>query len=71
MSNEERDVRCSACGKLLAKVRDGQLTLQRGDMQATFDGEFRAAFICHRPSCRRLNLVRIRSQADPTVALPE
>ena len=68
VANELQDVRCSACGKLLAKLHDGSLTLQRGDLQATFDGDFRASFICNRPSCRRLNVVRVRSHGEPSPA---
>jgi phage FluMu protein Com len=59
MSNQPEDVRCSACGKLLAKLRDGVLAVQRGDLQATFDGEFRASIVCGQPRCRRLNVVRV------------
>jgi hypothetical protein len=49
------------CGRLLAKMSNGALTLQRGDVQATFDGEFHASFVCYQPRCRRLNVVRIHS----------
>lgn len=65
MPNEVQDVRCSACGKLLARIREGVLMVQRGDLQATFDGEFQAAFVCGQPRCRRLNTVRIRPQHVP------
>jgi phage FluMu protein Com len=66
MPNEVQDVRCAACGKLLARMRDGQLMVQRGDLQATFDGEFQAAFVCGQPRCRHLNLLRIRAQQNPS-----
>ena len=68
VANEARDVRCSACGKLLARLHDGCLTVQRGDLQATFDGDFRASFVCNKPTCRRLNVVRVRSHQDQTPA---
>ena len=64
MANEEKDVRCSGCGKLLARLHDGCLTVQRGDLQATFDGDFRVSFVCNKPACRRLNVVRVRSHLD-------
>src|SRR5436190_22319432 len=38
MSNEADEVRCAGCGRLLAKLRDGRLSVQRGELQATFDG---------------------------------
>jgi phage FluMu protein Com len=68
MSEEVREIRCSGCGKLLAKVCGRFLIVQRGDLQVTFDGEFRASFVCSRPGCRRLNLVQIESQEALTVA---
>jgi phage FluMu protein Com len=61
MANEVEDVRCTACGKLLARLRDGVLALQRGDLQASFNGDFQASFVCPGPRCRRLNLVSVRS----------
>jgi phage FluMu protein Com len=69
VSNEvQDDVRCSACGKLLARLRDRQLTLQRGDSQVTIHGDFTAAFVCGHPRCRRLNVVRVRSHPAPSAA---
>ena len=64
MSTDEMDVRCSACGKLLAKARDGALVIQRGDLLATFDGHFRASLTCSRPGCGQKNVVVVVSQAD-------
>lgn len=61
MSNEGWDVRCSACGKLLAKVQDGLLTIQRGDLRATFDGRFRASILCGRLGCGQKNVVLVMS----------
>jgi hypothetical protein len=64
MSTDELDVRCSACGKLLAKARDGSLVIQRGDLRATFDGQFRASLTCSRPSCGHKNVVVVVSQRE-------
>jgi len=61
MANEEWDVRCVACGKLLAKAQDGLLTIQRGDLCATFDGRFRASIVCGRPGCGQRNVVLVMS----------
>jgi hypothetical protein len=63
MSIETREIRCTGCGSLLAKLADGALTLQRNDLQATFEGDFRAAIVCYRARCRRLNTVRLRATA--------
>jgi phage FluMu protein Com len=68
VSNEVQEVRCSACGRLLAKLRDGLLMLQRGDLEVTIDGEFSAAFVCSRPRCHRLNVVRVRSHPPSSLA---
>jgi hypothetical protein len=61
MSIETREVRCTGCGSLLAKLADGALTLQRNDLQATFDGDFHASIVCYRARCRRLNVLRVRA----------
>jgi hypothetical protein len=68
MSTDEMDVRCSACGKLLAKARDGSLVIQRGDLRATFDGQFRASLTCSRPGCGQTNVIVVVSQRDCPVA---
>jgi phage FluMu protein Com len=60
MSNGTDELRCTHCGRLLAKLKSGVLALQRGDVQATFDGDFHASFVCYQPRCGRLNVVRIR-----------
>ena len=63
MSIETREVRCTGCGSLLAKLADGALSLQRNDLQATIDGDFRASIVCYRAKCRRLNVLRVRAPA--------
>ena len=69
MSNEPKEVRCKGCGRLLAKLRDGQLTIQRGDVHATFEGAFRAALVCSQPRCRRTNSIDVVSQAAQRLAI--
>lgn len=54
-----QEVRCIACNVLLAKLEQGALNIQRGDLEATFDGEFRASLVCYRPRCRKLNVIRM------------
>jgi hypothetical protein len=63
MSIDSREIRCTGCGSLLAKLADGALALQRSDLQATFDGDFRASIVCYRAKCRRLNVLRVRAPA--------
>lgn len=58
------DVRCTGCGALLAKMERGALTIRRGELQATFDGDFHASLVCYRPPCRRLNVIRIAASAN-------
>lgn len=68
MASQAEDVRCTGCGKLLARRVGGVLTIQRGDLQVTVDGDFHAAFVCYQPRCRRLNVLTVRSQASTKVA---
>ena len=70
MANQPEDVRCTGCGKLLARLRGGVLTIQRGELQVTCDGDFRASFVCYQPRCRRLNVVRVRSHGGHMGAFP-
>lgn len=53
------EIRCTACNVLLAKLERGVLNIQRGDLQASFDGDFHASLVCYRPRCRKLNVVRM------------
>lgn len=68
MSTNENEVRCQHCGALLAKVGDAGLTIRRGDLQASINGDFRAALVCYRPGCRRLNVVRVPAPAKEAAA---
>jgi hypothetical protein len=70
MSIQTREIRCTGCGSLLAKLADGALSLHRNDLQATFDGDFRASIVCYRAKCRRLNVLRLRAGADDRPARP-
>lgn len=63
-ANKDKELRCAACGVLLAKEEAGALSIRRGDLQATIDGEFRASLVCYRPRCRKLNVFRL-SAAPP------
>ncbi len=56
-----QEVRCTACGMLLAKRDETGLSIQRGDLQATFDGEFHASLVCYR--CKALVVVRLAPTA--------
>lgn len=58
----DREVRCRHCGTLLGKLDPAGLTIRRGDLQVTLDGDFRAAFVCHRPSCRSLNVLQLSTE---------
>ena len=55
------EVRCKACGVLLAKLDDAGLSVRRGELQVTVDGEFHASIVCYRPRCRTLNVLRLRT----------
>ena len=54
-----KEIRCAGCGSLLAKLEGATLNLQRGDLQATFDGQFHASIVCYRARCRQLSVVQI------------
>lgn len=68
MRTQLHEVRCKACGILLGKVDEHGFTIQRGDLQATIDGEFRAALVCYRPRCRTLNVLQLPAATRPMVA---
>ena len=56
------DVRCEACGALLARIDASGLCIRRGDLEACIDGRFRARLTCYRPRCKRLNQVRVTTE---------
>ncbi len=71
MSIDAREIRCSACQSLLAKLQGGALVIQRGDLQATVAGELQAELTCYRRTCRRTTVVYVArskemSQDEPT-----
>ena len=61
------EIRCAGCGSLLAKLQPtapttiggGALHLRRGDLEATFDGDFRGTIVCYRARCRHVNNIAI------------
>ena len=62
MPSESREVRCAACGRLIAKLVGEQLAIKRADLQATFRGVFEAALVCSDRRCRHTTIVAVRSQ---------
>jgi hypothetical protein len=58
-------VRCGGCGSLLAKLTGATLNLQRGDLQASFDGDFHASIVCYRARCRKLTVVQVGPDPSP------
>ena len=68
MRTQPREVRCSACGILLATIDESGLVIRRGDLQATFDGELHAALVCYRRSCRKLNVLRLSTAVRSVAA---
>ena len=67
--NPKRDVvRCKGCGAVLAKIDETGLTIKRGDLQATVDGEFRATLVCYAPRCRSLNILNISTAGRGAMA---
>lgn len=65
MRTQPHDVRCKSCGILLGRLDENGLTIRRGDLQATMDGEFRAALVCYRRRCGTLNLLTLPGGAAP------
>jgi hypothetical protein len=63
-------VRCKACGALLGVLEEGGLTIRRGDLEATFDGEFHASLVCYRPRCHTLNVLRLKSESRTPPGAP-
>jgi len=59
MRTHAQDVRCKDCGILLAKVDETGFTIRRGELEANFDGSFRASIRCYRRSCRSLNVLKL------------
>lgn len=70
MSTDAREIRCTACGSLLAKVRGGALVIQRGDLQATVAGQLQAELICYRRTCRRTTVVHVVAPMTSQTATP-
>jgi hypothetical protein len=72
VSSKSREVRCAACGSLLAKLQGAALVIQRGDLQATVVGQSQVDLICYRRKCGRPTVVHlappelIRNAAAPS-----
>lgn len=58
------EVRCSACGILLATLNNGGLTVRRGELQITVDGRFHASIVCYRPRCHTLNVLTVKTTVE-------
>jgi hypothetical protein len=68
MRTQCHDVRCKRCGILLARLDETGLTIKRNDLEARFEGRFRASIRCYRRSCGELNSLRFDTSSDPTWA---
>ncbi len=68
MNSKNRQVRCTACNAMLAELDGTGLVIRRGELQATIDGDFHASLVCYRPSCRKLNVLRLATSAKPAVS---
>lgn len=60
----EKEIRCKGCGILLAKIDKSGLTIRRGELQATINGDFLASIVCYRPRCRTLNVLSLKTESD-------
>lgn len=68
MRTHPREIRCSACRILLAKIDEtGALVIVRNGMEAHTVGQFRMSIVCYRSRCRRLNVISIPSDPVPVV----
>ena len=68
MRTHPRDVRCKGCNILLARIDSNGLTIRRGDLQATVTGDLHASFVCYRPRCGLLNVLRLSADGTATPA---
>lgn len=65
MRTQSRDIRCSRCGILLARIdKDGGLSIIRNGLQVHSVGRFRTAIVCYRRGCSTLNTVHLDSPQD-------
>ena len=53
---ESREIRCRQCRALLALLEGNDVVIERGGMQARFDGRSGGSIVCYR--CKRLNVIR-------------
>lgn len=66
MRAQPQEIRCTSCGILLGKIDESGLTIRRGDLEANFDGAFRAALRCYRSRCRSLNVIHLSTVREST-----
>lgn len=66
----QQDIRCKGCKILLGRVDESGLTIRRGDLQATFTGDFHASLVCYRTRCRELNVLQLSTSASSAKAAP-
>lgn len=64
MRAQPQEIRCTSCGILLGKVDESGFTIRRGDLEANFDGAFRAALRCYRSRCRSLNVIHLSTATN-------
>ena len=66
MLKKVKEIRCKQCGILLGKIDQSGLTIRRGQLEMTIDGDFHASFVCYREGCKKLNVIRL-SRSAPLV----
>lgn len=52
------NVRCTACGALLAKISNGELTVRRGTFQVSVVGNWAVSLVCYLPGCRKVTAAK-------------
>lgn len=62
MNTTDNEVRCKACRSLLAKIDVTGLTILRGGLQATIEGNFHVTLQCYLPHCRSVNILNFSKE---------
>ncbi len=60
-----KEVRCEGCDALLATIDDSALTIRRGGLQVTVDGNFHASIVCYGPRCHTLTVINLKTERNP------
>lgn len=68
LPRQGRDIRCGACGILIARIDGGTLTVCRGGLQLTVEDGKRASFVCYRPGCGALGVVELESRREKSAS---